>query len=97
VYDKGVSISGELGRDSEYQYMISYRSGDMHAPRLDTTEALAVEVENIVQAMAGTHPLICDGAAGERIVRILEAAQQSIERGGMPVSLADPQLAAALA
>jgi predicted dehydrogenase len=96
VYDKGVSISGELGRDSEYQYMISYRSGDLHAPRLDTTEALAVEVDNIVQAMSGTQPLICDGAAGERIVRILEAAQESIEGGGMPVSLMEPQPTAAI-
>lgn len=88
VYDKGVSISGELGTDNEYRFMISYRSGDMHAPRLETAEALAVEVENIVQAIRGTEPLASDGAAGERVVRILEAAQRSIEQGGVPVSLA---------
>jgi predicted dehydrogenase len=88
IYDKGVSISGERGTDNEYRFMISYRSGDMHAPQLDTTEALAVEVDNIVQAMMGKEPLVSDGAAGERVVRILEAAQRSIEQGGMPVALA---------
>ena len=50
-YDKGVSISSDP-RD-EYQFRISYRSGDMHAPQLDTREALAVEVENIVAALDG--------------------------------------------
>lgn len=89
VYDKGVSISpGERGTDKEYQFMISYRSGDMHAPQLDTKEALAVEVENIVQAIRGKEPLVSDGVAGERVVRILEAAQRSIEQGGVPVALA---------
>jgi predicted dehydrogenase len=97
IYDKGVSISGERGTDNEYKFMISYRSGDMHAPQLDTKEALAVEVENIVQAMLGKEPLASDGVAGERVVRILEAAQRSIEQGGIPVvpeSLSVPQAVA---
>jgi hypothetical protein len=85
VYDKGVSISSDPS--DEYQFMISYRSGDMHAPKLDTREALAVEVENIVAAMEGREPLVSDGRAGARVVRILEAAQRSIEQGGALVAL----------
>jgi hypothetical protein len=85
VYDKGVSISSDPS--DEYQFMISYRSGDMHAPKLDTREALAVEVENIVAAMDGREPLVSDGRAGARVVRILEAAQRSIEQGGALVAL----------
>jgi predicted dehydrogenase len=85
VYDKGVSISSDPS--DEYQFMISYRSGDMHAPKLDTREALAVEVENIVAAIEGRESLVSDGRAGARVVRILEAAQRSIEQGGALVAL----------
>jgi len=85
VYDKGFSVSSSP--DSEYQLMINYRTGDMHAPHLETREALAIEVENIVRALDGKEPLIADGRAGWRVVRILEAAQASIARGGAATNL----------
>jgi predicted dehydrogenase len=62
----------------------------MHAPQLDTREALAVEVENVIEAIHGEAPLMADGRAGWRVVRILEAAQRSIEQGGVLVPLATP-------
>ncbi|MGH7658544.1 MAG: Gfo/Idh/MocA family protein [Gemmatimonadales bacterium] len=87
VYDKGVLISQDTTPESEYPWMISYRSGDMHAPKLDTTEALAVEVENILQAVRGKADLISDGQAGVRVVRILEAAQRSIDQDGARIGM----------
>src|SRR5438093_876078 len=50
VYDKGFSVSTSGSVETEYQWMISYRSGDMFAPQLDTREALAVEVDNVIAA-----------------------------------------------
>src|SRR5213080_2747482 len=82
VYDKGFSIATDLSVEKEYQQMISYRSGDMHAPQLDTREALAIEVDNVIDAIHGKGELVVDGRAGWRVVRILEAAQRSIEQGG---------------
>ena len=90
VYDKGFSVASSPSSpepESDYHLMISYRTGDMHAPRLDAREALAVEVENVVAAIAGREPLMVDGWAGWRVVRILEAAQRSIEKGGEIVAL----------
>jgi predicted dehydrogenase len=89
VYDKGFSVASNPAStpENEYQLMISYRTGDMHAPRLDPREALAVEAENIVAAINGREPLMVDGWAGWRVVRILEAAQRSIENGGQIVTL----------
>src|SRR5947199_2283984 len=78
VYDKGFSIATDPTVEKQYQLMISYRSGDMHAPQLETREGLAVEVENVVRAVNGKEPLASDGIAGWRVVRILEAAQGSI-------------------
>ena len=82
VYDKGFSIATDTTVEKQYQLMISYRSGDMHAPNLDTREGLAVEVENVIRAINGLEPLVVDGVAGWRVVRILEAAQRSIGQGG---------------
>ena len=82
VYDKGFSIAADPNLEKEYQLMISYRSGDMHAPQLDTREALAIEAENVVQSILGKAALVVDGDAGRRVVRILEAAQRSIGQGG---------------
>ncbi len=88
VYDKGFSIVTDPTPEKEYQLMISYRSGDMHAPQLHTREALSVEADNVIQAILGKETLVADGFAGWRVVRILEAAQRSIgERGSfIPVS-----------
>jgi len=85
VYDKGFSVANDQTLEKEYQLMISYRSGDMHAPQLGTREALGVEVENVIQAINGKEGLIADGWAGWRVVRILEAAQRSIDQHGAVV------------
>src|SRR5437899_8377088 len=76
VYDKGFSVANDQTLEKEYQLMISYRSGDMHAPQLGTREALGVEVGNGIQAINGEEGLIAHGWAGWRVVRILEAARR---------------------
>jgi predicted dehydrogenase len=87
VYDKGVLISQDTSPDNDYQWMISYRSGDMHSPKLDTREALSVETDNIIQSIHGKDRLVVDGHAGWRVVRILDAAQQSIDSQGARVAI----------
>jgi predicted dehydrogenase len=86
IYDKGFSVTSDPTVEKEYQLMISYRSGDMHAPQVEMREALSVETENVVKAVAAGQPLIVDGHAGLRVVRILEAAQRSIEQQGRVIS-----------
>src|SRR5712692_3132687 len=88
IYDKGFTVGPSPSSETEYQLLISYRAGDMHAPQLDTREALAVEVENVIQAITGRESLLADGRAGTRVVRILEAAQRSIEQAGAVVRVA---------
>ena len=87
LYDKGVDISRTHSGEDQYEHLISYRSGDMHAPKLDEREALSVEVDNIVGAIGGSEDLRVDGEAGWRVVRILEAAQRSIAVRGEPVPM----------
>jgi predicted dehydrogenase len=82
VYDKGVTANRVGDREEAYQTLVSYRTGDVWAPKLDTTEALRYVVAEFLNAIQlGRQPLT-DGQAGLRIVRLLEAAQQSIKCGG---------------
>jgi predicted dehydrogenase len=61
--------------------------GDMWAPRLDVTEALAIEAAHFIRCIEGAERPLTGGDAGLRIVRILEAADASMRQQGRPVAL----------
>ena len=67
--------------------LIGYRTGDMWAPRLETTEALRVEADEFVRCIESGEPPATDGSAGLRVVEILEAATRSMADRGRPVEL----------
>ena len=87
IYDKGVTITQQSGTDEVYGQMVSYRSGDMRAPRLDMREALATEAEHVLHCIRTGERPRADGHAGLRTVRILEAAQHSIANGSSVVAM----------
>jgi predicted dehydrogenase len=77
VYDKGAEVRTEQG---VHQLLVSYRSGDMWAPRVEELEALQVETRYFLDCVTtGTKPFN-DGRAGLRVVKILEAADESLKR-----------------
>lgn len=84
VYDRGVDVSTTEGiRD----VLVSYRLGDMWAPRLNVTEALRVMVGEFVGCIqAGRRP-ITDGCSGLNVVKILEASEKSIKQRGKEIKL----------
>ena len=86
VYDKGITLNGNK-EESIYKMLIGYRTGDMWAPHLEMTEALRIEGLHFIDCIkTGTSP-ITDGEAGLQIVRILEAATQSMKKQGRLVEL----------
>jgi predicted dehydrogenase len=85
VYDKGVTLTDDP--EKIYQLRIGYRSGDMWAPQLATTEALLVAAEHFVGCIASGRRPDTDGAMGLRIVELLEAATASLRRRGQPVEI----------
>ena len=77
LYDKGADVMTEQG---VRQALISYRTGDMWAPKVEELEALHVETRYFLDCIKnGTKPFN-DGQAGLRVVRILEAAEQSLKQ-----------------
>jgi len=65
---------------------VSYRSGDVWAPKVEQTEALKVELEYFIDCVMKDRRPVNDGAAGLRVVKLLEAADRSLkERGSLVV------------
>jgi predicted dehydrogenase len=85
IYDKGITVNGNT--ESLYQMLIGYRTGDMWSPKLDMTEALRLEGLHFIDCITKGERPITDGEAGLRVVKILEAATQSMKNQGQLVEL----------
>lgn len=83
IYDKGVEVTNNP--EAVYKLMVGYRSGDMHAPKLDTTEALSIEIQHFADCIENNGTPITDGHAGLRVVSVLEAATRSMAQRGRSV------------
>lgn len=90
IYDSGVTTNRHIStsdKEAAYQTLVSYRTGDVWVPKLDSTEALHYVCEEFLDAIrTGRRPLT-DAEAGLRVVRLLEAAQASINQGGGQIEL----------
>lgn len=88
LYNRGVNVKTAAGR---HRRLVSYRSGDMWAPRLDQVEALKAETEYFISCVSTGERPVNDGLAGLRIVRMLEACDRSLVAGGKTVDLEIPR------
>ena len=84
IYDKGVQMTNRQG---VYDLLVSYRSGDMWAPRVEQAEALKVELSYFVECIRNDLTPVNDGLAGLRVVQLLEAADRSLKDRGRAVRL----------
>ena len=84
VYDKGVNITSGEG---VYDLLVSYRSGDVWAPKVESTEALSLELGYFLNCILEGRNPSNDGEAGLRVVRLLESAEQSLQSRGKLVTL----------
>ena len=84
IYDKGVSITNQEG---VYDLLVSYRSGDMWAPQLEQIEALRHEMGYFVECISSGQEPFNNGCAGLRVVKMLEAASESLSKKGALVYL----------
>ncbi|MCK4782557.1 MAG: hypothetical protein KAV87_02320, partial [Desulfobacteraceae bacterium] len=84
IYDKGVNIEN---REGVYDLLIKYRSGDMWAPRVEQSEALKTEIEYFIDCVLNDQVPFNDGQAGLRVVKILEASNESLKNNGKMIKL----------
>ena len=81
IFDKGVDIRSDRDR---YSALISYRTGDLLAPKIDQTEALENVCNDFLGAIRRGGSPLTDGQSGLSVVRMLEAAQMSMSTPGNP-------------
>jgi len=86
IYESSVDVKA-IDKETAYALNVQYRSGDVHSPKLDGREALSVMAAEFAAACLDGAPSASDAAAGVRIVRMLEAAQRSLEQQGARVAL----------
>jgi len=84
IYDKGLVIKDA---NDSHRWLAEYRIGDLYVPNVDTTEALAREINHFVDCILRRQRPESDGEAGLRVVRILTAAQTSLARNGEFVAI----------
>jgi len=84
IYDKGVNVTS---REGLYNLLVNYRSGDMWAPQIEQVEALNRELAYFVECITKDEAPVNDGEAGLRVVRMLQAANESISKRGSLVYL----------
>jgi predicted dehydrogenase len=85
IFDKGVSgVSYESYGDS-----LTIRFGDIKIPHVSMTEPLRAECKHFIDCIIEDKQPLTDGTDGVRVVRILEAAQKSMENDGAPVWLTE--------
>jgi len=86
VYDKGVDVDVK-DRETRRQILVSYRTGDMYAPKFDRREALSLVAQEFAESIAGRRAPLTDAAAGIRVVSLLDAAERSLRAGGRRIAL----------
>src|SRR5262245_4041686 len=88
LYDKGIAHLDdflEAPRSfAEFQFQI--RMGDMVVPTLQYDEPLQNECKHFIDCIRNGWRPITDGLDGQRVVRVLQAAECSLRRGGQQIA-----------
>ncbi|MGH2874861.1 MAG: Gfo/Idh/MocA family protein [Solirubrobacteraceae bacterium] len=81
--------SGVVYRDPETfgEYHLSYRSGDIVSPKIESQEPLGLELGDLIAAIRSGEVMEYHTALARSVVRIVEAAELSLSQGGCEVSL----------
>jgi predicted dehydrogenase len=86
IYEKGVTIERDAESFGEFRFLL--RDGAIVSPRIQQREPLRNLVEHFADCVEQGKTPLSDGAAGADVVRVLAAAQRSIERGGARMKVA---------
>jgi predicted dehydrogenase len=83
VYDRGLDFAEPPANFGEYR--LTYRSGDMVAPRIEALEPLGLELKDFAAAIRQGATPVSHPRLGLEIVLGLEALEESLRRQGAPV------------
>ena len=85
IYDRGLDFDEPPANFGEYR--LTYRTGDMVAPRVAAYEPLAQELRDFASAIRGGTTPVSNARLGLEIVLGLEALEESLQNQGKPVAV----------
>ncbi|HNW08563.1 MAG: Gfo/Idh/MocA family oxidoreductase [Verrucomicrobia bacterium] len=85
IYDARVEVPPHYDTFAEFTY--SYHYGDAYVPYIKQDEPLKLECQHFLECIRAKCTPIAGGRLGLEVVRILEAASESLRQQGAPVSL----------
>jgi predicted dehydrogenase len=89
IYESGIDLDDHKTADERRKWMINYRSGDIHSPRVEPGEPLQAVVRQFAECIREEKLPLSDGMLGLRVVRLLEAATRSLRAQGGRVVLSN--------
>ena len=84
IYDKGVD---KVVDKNSYEAFLTLRSGNIFAPKVNTEEPLKRECMDFITCIKNNRMPLADVDNGIEVLRVLEAAQKSLDRGGASIKL----------
>ncbi len=84
IFDKGVDTIQDYQTYAEY---LSLRTGDIVIPKIPAGEPLMKECAHFIKCVETREKPRSDGGDGLRVLKVLDAAQKSLERGGEPQNI----------
>jgi predicted dehydrogenase len=85
IYHNSIDVAP--APEETHKLLVSYRTGDIWAPKVDDTEALGLEIAHFLACVKGEQTPITGAREGLKIIRMLEAADRSIQQNGARVEL----------
>ena len=82
IFNKGV-----IKNNLEDRVEFNVRYGDIHIPKIEASEPLKLECLHFIDCIRNNKTPRSDGEDGLSVVRILEAAQNSLDKGGIPIKI----------
>ncbi len=84
IYDTGFDVKNE---EEKHKMLIDYRIGDIYLPKIAQKEALSEMAVDFINAIEKKIKPLVDGESGLEVVKILDAAQRSINKKGAEIKL----------
>jgi predicted dehydrogenase len=85
IYDKGIEKPKYYDTYTEFHY--SYKYGDILIPKINGAEPIHTELNHFLDWILDETEPLSDGKSGLEVVRVLEAAQESIKNENKPIFL----------
>lgn len=89
VYDRGIDPPDADRGYASFAGALTLRSGDISVPNIPASEPLRLECEEFLASIRQHRAPLTDGVDGLEVVRLLDAARQSLRSGGGRVELAE--------